>query len=123
MPLAAQETTPDAGQAKSDAAAVASEEAAQSMPPGAQTEVAATTTNPAGSDAAMVASEGVAQSTPPAAQATVPGAGQMEEDMAGRSPGVVAVVERTHRRSSLALLSRGSRSPARGEPPLHWMAA
>ena len=47
----------------------------------------------------------------------------MEEDAAGGSPGVVTVVERTRRRSSLALLSGGSCSPARGEPPLQWMAA
>ena len=71
----------------------------------------------------MVASEGAAQSVPPVAQATVPEAGQMEEDMAGGSPGIVAVVERTHRRSPPVLLSRGSRSPAQGEPSLQWMAA
>ena len=35
----------------------------------------------------------------------------------------MAVVERTRRRSSPVLLSGGSRSPARGEPPLLWMAA
>ena len=80
--------------------------------------VAATATSPAGSDAAMVASEGVAQSTPPAAQATASEVVRMEEDTAGGSPGTVAVVERTRRRSSLALLSRGSLSPTRGEPPL-----
>ena len=50
-------------------------------------------------------------------------AGQMEEDTAEGSPGIVVVVERTRRRSSPALLSGGSRSPARGESPLQWMAA
>ena len=82
-----------------------------------------TATSPAGSDTALVASEGVAQSTPPVVQAAVPGAGQMEEDMARGSPGVMAVVERTRRRSSPVLLSRGIRSPTRGEPSLQWMAA
>ena len=53
----------------------------------------------------------------------MPGAGRMEEDMARGSPGVVAVVERTRRRSSPALLLGGSRSPAWDEPPLPWMAA
>ena len=71
----------------------------------------------------MVASEGVAQSAPPAAQAAAPGAGRMEEDTAGGSLGVVAVVERTRRTSSPALLSGGSHSPTWGEPPLQWMAA
>ena len=47
----------------------------------------------------------------------------MEEDTAGGSSGVMAVVERTRRRSSLALLSGGSRSRTRGEPPLQWMTA
>ena len=47
----------------------------------------------------------------------------MEEDTAGGSPGVVAVVERTRRRSPPALLSGAIRSPARGEPPLQWMDA
>ena len=79
-------------------------------------------TSPVGLDVAMVASEGAAQSVPPMAQVAAPEAGQMEEDMAGGSPGVVAVVERISRRSPLALLSGGSRSPARGEPPLQWMA-
>ena len=82
-----------------------------------------TATSPVGSDTTMVAFEGVAQSAPPAAQATAPEAGQMEEDMAGGSPGIVAVVERTRRRSSPALLLGGSRSPAQGEPSLQWMAA
>ena len=47
----------------------------------------------------------------------------MEEDTAGGSSGVVAVVERTRRRSPLALLLGGSRSPTRGEPSLLWMVA
>ena len=46
----------------------------------------------------------------------------MEEDTAGGSLGVVVVVERTSRRSPLALLSMGSHSPMRGELPLQWMA-
>ena len=102
---------------------VASEGAVQSVPPKAQTEVATTATSPVGLDAAMVAFEGVAQSAPPAAQAAVPGAVKMEEDMARGSLGVVAVVERTRRRSPPALLSGGSRSPMRGDLLLQWMAA
>ena len=47
----------------------------------------------------------------------------MEEDTVRGSPGIVAVVERTLRGSPSALLSRGSRFPARGEPPLQWMDA
>ena len=47
----------------------------------------------------------------------------MEEDTAGGCPGIVVVVERTRRRSSPALLSGGSRSPTRGEPPFQWTAA
>ena len=35
----------------------------------------------------------------------------------------MAVVERTSRGSSLALMLGGSRSPVRDEPPLQWMAA
>ena len=50
-------------------------------------------------------------------------AAQMEEDPIGGSSGVVAVVWRTRRESPSAPLSGGSRSPARGEPPLQWMAA
>ena len=41
--------------------------------------------------------------------------------MAGGSLGVVAVVERTSGGSPLALMSRGSRSPTRGESLLQWM--
>ena len=123
VPPMAQVTAPDVGLAESDAAVVASEGAALSVPPEAQTEVAATATSLVGSDAAMVASEGVAQSWPPAAQAAAPEVGRMEEDTAGGSLGVMAVVERTRRRSSLGLLLEGSRSPARGEPLLQWMAA
>ena len=47
----------------------------------------------------------------------------MEEDPVGGSSGIVAVVRRTRRESPPAPLSGGSRSPARGEPPLQWMAA
>ena len=49
--------------------------------------------------------------------------GLMKEDMARESLGVVTVVGRTRREPPLALLSGGSRSPVRGEPPLQWMAA
>ena len=82
-----------------------------------------TATSPVGSDTAMMASEGAAQSAPLAVQTTVPEAGRMEEDTAGGSPGVVAVVERTRRGSPLALLSRGSCSSSWSEPPLQWMDA
>ena len=41
--------------------------------------------------------------------------------MVGGSSGVVAVVERTSGESPLALTSRGSRSPTRGESLLQWM--
>ena len=82
VPPVAQVIAPDVDQAEADAAVVASDEAVQFMPPETQTEVAMTTTSPAGSNTAMVASEGVAQSAPPAAQAAVPGAVKMEEDMA-----------------------------------------
>ena len=47
----------------------------------------------------------------------------MEEDLVGASSCIVAVVRRTRRESPLAPLSGGSRSPARGELPLQWMAA
>ena len=53
----------------------------------------------------------------------MPEVGRMEEDMAGGSSGIMAVVERTRRRSPLALLSGGSCSPMRGEPLLQWMDA
>jgi len=43
------------------------------------------------------------------------------EDMAGGSPGIVAVVERTSGGSPLALTSGGSRSPTWGESLLQWM--
>ena len=92
------------------------------MPLEAQAEVTMTATSLAGLDVAMVASEGAAQSAPPAAQAAAPEVGRMEEDTPRGSLGVMAVVERTSRRSPSALLSGGSRSPARGEPPLQWMA-
>jgi len=119
----AQVTALDTGRAESNAAAVAFEGAAQLAPSEAQTEVAATATSPAGSGTAMAASEGAAQSAPPAVLATASEAGRMEENVAGGSPGVVTVVERTHRRSFPALLSGASRSPTRGEPLLQWMAA
>ena len=43
------------------------------------------------------------------------------EDMAGGTTGIVAVVERTSGGLPSGLVPGGSRSPARGEPPLHWM--
>jgi len=51
----------------------------------------------------------------------VPEVGQMEEDMAGGTMGVVAVVERSSGGLPSGPVPGGSRSPARGEPPLHWM--
>ena len=45
-------------------------------------------------------------------------AGRTEEDTAGGSPDVMAVVERISGGSPSALMSGGSRSPVRGEPPL-----
>ena len=47
----------------------------------------------------------------------------MEEDLVRGSLGIVAAVQRTRRESPPTPLSGGSRSPARGEPPLQWMAA
>ena len=85
--------------------------------------MAATAMSPTGSDTATMASEGAAQSAPPAVQATASGVGRTEEDTAGGSPGILVVVERTRRRSPLALLSRGTCSPMRGKPPLQWMDA
>ena len=48
-------------------------------------------------------------------------AGQTEEDMAGGSPSIVAVVEWTSKGSPSAVVSGGSRSPTRGELLLQWM--
>ena len=74
-------------------------------------EVTTTVTSSAQLDVATVASEGAAHSAPPAVQAVAPGVGWMEEDMARRSPGIMAVVGRTRRELPLALLLGGSRSP------------
>ena len=71
----------------------------------------------------MMASEGAAQSVPPAVPAAVLGEGRTEEDTAGGSSGILAVVGRTRRRSPPALLSGGIRSPTRGESWLQWMDA
>ena len=60
-------------------------------------------------------SMGVAQSVPPVDQVTAPEVGRMEEDMAGGSPSVMAVVERTSGGLPSALVSGGSRSPVWGE--------
>ena len=49
----------------------------------------------------------------------VPKVGQMEEDMAGGTAGIVAVVERTSGGLPSGLVPGGSRSPAQGELPLH----
>ena len=57
-----------------------------------------------------------------AAQSTALEAGRMERDTTGWSPSIMAVVERISRGSPSALMSGGSRSPVRGEPPLQWMA-
>ena len=51
------------------------------------------------------------------------GASRTEEDTARESLGILAMVERTRRRSPPALLLGGSCSPTRGEPPLQWMDA
>ena len=77
-------------------------------------QVTTTVTSLAGSDVAMVASEGAAQSAPPAAQAAVLEAGQMEEDMARGSSGIVAGVERTSWGLPSTLVLGGSCSPRVG---------
>jgi len=63
----------------------------------------------------MVESEGAAQSAPPVVQVAAPKAGRMEEDAAGGSSGVVAVVRRTRRGSPLAPLSGGHPLPYAGQ--------
>ena len=85
--------------------------------------VPATAASPAGPDVAMAAPEGAAHSVPPTAQDAVPEVGLMKEDMVRGSLGIVTVVGRTRRELPLTLLLGGSRSPARGEPPIQWMAA
>ena len=50
-------------------------------------------------------------------------AAQTEEGLAGGSSSAAVVPHRVRREPPLAPLSGGSRSPARGEPPLQWMAA
>ena len=92
--------------------------ASQVEPPASQAEVAVTTPSQEQPDVATAMSEGAAQSVPPVAPAATPEVGRTEEDTTGRSLGVVAVVERTNGRSHSALMSGGSRSPARGELPL-----
>jgi hypothetical protein len=62
-------------------------------------------------DTATAVSEGAAQSVPPVALAAMPEAGRTDEDTARGSLGLVVAVER---------ISGGL--PARGEPPLQWMA-
>ena len=94
----------------------------QVEPPMSQVEAAVTAPGQGQPDTAMVASKGAVQSAPPTAQATEPEVGRTEGDTLEGSSGAVAVVERTSRGSSLALMSGGCRSPARGEPPLQWMA-
>ena len=47
--------------------------------------------------------------------------GQSEGGAANRSSSTMAVVEETSEESPLALMSRGSHSPTRGEPLLQWM--
>ena len=89
------------------------------MPLEDQAEVTTTMTSTVQLDVATVASEGAAQSATPVAQAAAPEVGRMEEDTAGGTEGIVAVVERTSGRLPLGLVPGGSRSPTRGEPPLH----
>ena len=81
-------------------------------------ETTAATTSPVGLGVATVASEGVTGSAPPVDPPVALEAAQMEEDPVGGSSGVVAVARRTRRESPLPPMSGGSRSPARGEPPL-----
>ena len=50
-------------------------------------------------------------------------AAQMEEGLVGGSSSAAVVPDRVRREKPLAPLSGGSRSPARGEPLLQWMAA
>ena len=69
----------------------------------------------------MVVLEGAAESVPSVAQAAAPEVGRMKEDTAEGSPGVAAVVERTSGGLPSGLVPSDSRSPTRGEPPLHWM--
>ena len=45
----------------------------------------------------------------------------MEEDTARGTTGIVVVVERTSGELPSGLVPGGSRSPTRGDPPLHWM--
>ena len=66
-------------------------------------------------DAVVVVSEEAMQSVSPVDQVTAPNMGRTQGDTAEGSPGVVVVVERTSGGSPLALTSRGSRSPTRGE--------
>ena len=77
-------------------------------------------------DAATVVLEGAVQSVPPEAQVDPPmtlEATQVEEGPVGGSSSVAVVPHRVRREPPPAPLSGGSRSPARGEPPLQWMAA
>ena len=83
----------------------------QAEAPTSQAEVATTMTSLAQLDVATVVFEGAAQSVPPAAQAMAPEVGRTEGNMAGGSPSIVAMVERTSGESPLALMSGGSHSP------------
>ena len=76
--------------------------------------------------AAVVVLEGVVQSAPPGALVDPPvalEAAQMEEGLVGGSSSVAVVPHRVRREPPPATLLGGSHSPARGEPPLQWMAA
>ena len=72
-------------------------------------------------DTATVVLEGTVQSVPPGPQVDPPmmlEAAQVEEGPVGGSSSVAVVPHRVRREPTLALLSGGSRSPVRGEPPL-----
>ena len=75
---------------------------------------------------AVVALEGVVEATPLGAQVDPLVAlevVQMEEDPVEGSSSTAVVPHRVRREPPSAPLLGGSRSPARGEPPLQWMAA
>jgi len=86
-------------------------------------ETIAATTSPTRLGVAMVVSEGVTGSAPSVDPPMALEVAQMEEDPVGGSSSIVVAVRRTRRESPPTPLSGGSRSPARGEPPLQWMAA
>ena len=79
--------------------------------PMSQVEVAATVTSQAQPNAAMVVPEEAARSVPPAALAMAPEVGRTDGDMAGGSPGIMVVVERTSGGLPSALMSGAAARP------------